>query len=66
MLVDANGLACLVVNEVQLGQAHQHGLAVTQFELRLDTAADDLLGRDTVDLLQERAIRCLKASNPIL
>ena len=35
------GLLGLVVVEVQCRQTHEHGLAVTQFELRLHAAADD-------------------------
>ena len=38
-----------------LRQAHEHRLAVAHFELRLDAAADDLLGRDAIDLLRPRA-----------
>ena len=55
VLMDADRLAFLVVNEVQLRQAHEHRLAVAHFELRLDAAADDLLGRDAIDLLRPRA-----------
>jgi hypothetical protein len=54
MHVDANGLARLVVNEVQLRQAHQHRRAVAQREFRFDAAARDLLGRDTIHLLRPR------------
>ena len=55
VLVDADGLVGLVVVEVQLRQAHEHGLAVAHFELRLDAAADDLFRRDAVNLLRPRA-----------
>ena len=55
VLVDADGLAALVVIEVQLRQAHEHGLAVAQFKLRLHAAADDLFRRDAIDLLRPRA-----------
>ena len=54
-VMDADRLAFLVVDEIQLGQAHEDGLAVAHFVLRLDAAADDLLGRDAVDLLGPRA-----------
>ena len=49
--VDADRLACLVIDEVDLGQAHEHRLAVAHFEFRLDAAADHLLGRDAIDFL---------------
>ena len=48
-LLDADRLARLVVDEVELRQAHEHRLAVAQLELELARAADDLLGRDAVD-----------------
>ena len=49
------GLAGFVVNEVELRQTHQHGLAVADFELRLDAAADDLFRRDAIDLFRPGA-----------
>ena len=55
VLVDADGLVALVVIEVQLRQAHEHRLAVAQFELRLHAAADDLLRRDAIGLLRPHA-----------
>lgn len=55
MMIDPDWLAGFVVDEVQLGQAHVHGFAVTQFELCFDAATDDLLGRNAVDLLRPRA-----------
>ena len=48
------GLPALSSMKSDLGQAHQHRLAVAQLVLRLDAAADDLLGRDAVDLLGPR------------
>ncbi len=51
VLVDADRLAFLVVDEVQLRQPDQHCLAVPQFELRLDARADHLLRRDAIGLL---------------
>ena len=55
MLVDADRLAGLVVDEIDLGQPEQHRLAVAHLEPRLDRRADDLLGRNAVDLLGPRA-----------
>ena len=51
VLVDADRLAFLVVDEVQLRQPDQHRLAVPHLELRLDARADHLLGRHAIDLL---------------
>ncbi len=53
-LVNTDGLAGLVVDEVELGQAHEHRSALAHFELHLDAAADDLLGRNAVDTLGPR------------
>jgi hypothetical protein len=53
LLVDADGLAGAIVDEVHLGQAKQHGFAVAALELGDDTGADDLLGRDAIALLGE-------------
>lgn len=47
--------AHIVVNEGDLRQAHEHGLAVSQLELRLDAAADDLLRGDTINVFRPRA-----------
>ena len=55
VLVDADGLVGLVVVEVQLRQAHEHGLAVAQFKLRLHAAADDLFRRDAIGRFRPRA-----------
>ncbi len=52
LLVDADGLAGLVVDEVHLGQAGEHGLAVAKLEFRFDAAADDLLWRNPIDPLR--------------
>jgi hypothetical protein len=53
--VDADGLAGLVVDEVDLGEAADDGSVRRHLELGLDARADDLLGRDAVDLLGEDA-----------
>ena len=53
--VDADRLAGAVVDELDLRQLHQHRLAVrASSNLRHAAAADDLLGRDAVDLLGPR------------
>ena len=49
VLVDADRLAGLVVDEIDLRQPEQHRLAVLHLEPRLDRGADDLLGRNAVD-----------------
>ena len=49
------GLPGLVVDEVDLRRLQEHRLAVAHLELRHADAADDLLGRDAVDLLGEDA-----------
>ena len=54
VLVDADGLALFVIVEVQLRQAHEHGLPVAHFKFRLDAAADNLLGRYAVNFLRPR------------
>ena len=54
-LVDPDGLAFLVVDELDLRQAHDHGLAVADLVLRPDARSDDALGRNAVDVLGERA-----------
>jgi hypothetical protein len=46
LLVDRNRLALLVVEEIELGQADKHRLAVTHLVLDLDAATDHLFGRD--------------------
>src|SRR5262245_26188752 len=48
--VDGNRLANFVVDEIDLGQARQHGLAVAHLKLGLDCAANDLLRRNAIDL----------------
>ena len=52
VLVDADRLAFLVVDEVEFRQANQNGRALAHLVLRLDAAADDLLGGDAVDRLR--------------
>ena len=54
VLLDADGLAGFVVNEVEFGQSHDHGTAFASFVLQLDTAADNLLRRDAVDPFRPR------------
>jgi hypothetical protein len=54
VLLDADRLALLVVDEADLGQAHQRPASVAQLELRLAAAAHDLLGRDAVQPLRPR------------
>ena len=54
VLVDAERFARIVVDEVDLRQEHDHRLAAAHFELRLHAAADDLLGRDAIDLFRPR------------
>src|SRR3954465_8323133 len=53
--LDGERLALLVVDEVNGSQLDEHRLAIAHFELLLPRAADDLLGRNGVDLLGERA-----------
>ena len=53
--VDVGRLALLVVVAAELGQLDQHRAAVSELELDLAAAADDLGGRDAVDLLREDA-----------
>jgi hypothetical protein len=53
--VDADGLAFLVVDEVDLGDSDQHRLAVAHFKLGLDARAHHLLGRHPIDLLDPGA-----------
>ncbi len=55
VLLDADRLAGLVVDEVDLRQLDEHRLAVAHLELHLAAAADDLLGRDAIDLLANTA-----------
>ena len=51
MLLDADRFSVLVVDEIHFGQPNKNGHPVAHFILRLNTAADDLLGRDAVNLL---------------
>src|SRR5207249_7318734 len=48
------GFASLVVNKVHLRQPHGVGLALAHFKLQFAAAADDLLGRNPVDLFRPR------------
>src|SRR6516165_5969842 len=52
--VDGHGLANLVVDEVDLRQSHQHRLAISHLKLGLNGAANDLLGRNAIDLFCPR------------
>jgi len=53
--LNADGFTRLVVDKVDFRQPHQHGRAVAQLETGLDAAADDLLGRNAVDLFRPGA-----------
>ena len=55
MLVDADRLALLVVDEVELGHLDDHRLAVSDLVLGLDAGSHDLLGRHAVGFLGEDA-----------
>ena len=55
VLIDGDGFADVVVDEIQLRQAGEHGEFCHHFKLCDDAAADNLLGRDTVDLLGKDA-----------
>ena len=55
VLVDANRLVTLVINEVQLRQTHENGFAIAHFKLRLDAATDDLPRRNAINPLRPRA-----------
>ena len=54
MGIDSHRLARPVVDEVDLGQADQNRVAIAQLELRLDAAADDLFGRNSVHSFHPR------------
>ncbi|MNT06151.1 hypothetical protein D3C72_1408050 [compost metagenome] len=53
--IDGHGLARAVVVVVQLGQAHQHRLAVLHLKFGDEGGADDLLRRNAVDVLRPGA-----------
>ena len=55
MLMNADRLAHLVVDEIQLRQSHDDRLFVSQFEFRLDAAADHLFRRDAIGRFRPRA-----------
>src|SRR5262249_62038068 len=52
--VDAHGLAGVVVDELDLGEADQYWLAVPELVFHPDGATHDLLRRDAVDSLGPR------------
>src|SRR5262249_19234687 len=52
ILLDANGLASLVVDQIDLGKLHQHRLATFEFVLELSTGADDLFRRNSISLFR--------------
>ena len=52
-LLMADGLARLVVEEVECRIAHQDGRAALHLEMRLDRRADHLMRRNAVDVLGE-------------
>ena len=54
MGLDADGLADVVVNEINLRQAYEHRLAVAKFKFCLEAAADDLFGWDAIDFFRPR------------
>ncbi len=54
VLLNADGFAGLVIDEIQLRQSHDDGLTVAHFILRLDAAADDLVRRDAIDAFRPR------------
>src|SRR5207237_6448670 len=54
VLIDADRFPGLVIYEIHFRQAYENRLAVARFILRLDAAADDLLGWDAVDLFRPR------------
>src|ERR1035437_6712747 len=51
VLVDGHGFADVVVDKIQLWEPGQAGNAADHLKLGDDAAADDLLGRNAVDLL---------------
>ena len=55
VLLNADRFAHLVVDEVDLGKLDKNLLAVAQLDFQLAAAADDLLGRHSIDLLAEDA-----------
>src|SRR3954451_5363637 len=54
VLVDADRLASLVIDEIHLRQTKQNGSTIAYFEPRLDRGADHLLGRHPVDAPRPR------------
>src|SRR5215207_11054025 len=54
VLVDADRLASLVIDEIHLRQTKQDGSTITHFEPRLNRGADHLVGRHPVDALRPR------------
>jgi hypothetical protein len=52
----------LVVDELNRAQLHEHGFAFAHFELQTAAAADDLLGRDAIDLLRKGAHELVTAA----
>ena len=55
MLLDGDRLAFFVVNKVQFCQSSQNRLSIADFESGLDAAADNLFGRNSIDLMSPRA-----------
>src|SRR6185295_11964278 len=53
--LNAEWLTVLVVDEIHGRELDEHRLAVAQLEFLLARAADDLLGRNAIDALGERA-----------
>ena len=57
MQVDVGRLALFVVETAELGELDQHQAAISQLELDLPAAADDLGGRDAVDRFREARMK---------
>ena len=55
VLIDNDGFAGFVVDEVEFGCLDDDGFAVADFVFRLDAGADDLLGRNALGFLGEDA-----------
>src|SRR5262245_58804799 len=53
--LDANRLSSLVVHKIHAGQLHKYRLVVAIFQFQLAHAADDLLRRNSINVLDPRA-----------
>ena len=54
MLLNADRLAFFVINEIQFRKPNQNGLPIAHFVFRFDAAANNLLGRNTVNSFAPR------------